>query len=266
MAYTTEQKLEFECQKLQQEIEKLTEEVKNIKRPFIRQPTTIFGAIPLLISIALNLQQCSKTKNAEDLAKIEFARTSLKTEQIRRDNDSLEKRKTELGVNIALAKSQLQTVVDSVNEMNRHITELAGQLASSTTSTPQAKETIADIQQTANNINQVGKYAVANIDMKNNSFKVSTFKNEPLARLKWKEGFDALVNNDMEKAIAAFTASENAWNGYHNAYELARYLRSKANIASDPSVRKEIIYKVLNDYSGFAPKESIAALKKESGS
>lgn len=259
MEYSTEEKLRLECLKLDEEVKKLREEVKNIQRPFIRQPSTIWGAIPLLISVAFNFQQCSKTQNAEGLAKIELARATFNAQIAKHENDSLEKRKKELETNIALAKAQLQNAVDSFGKVSAQISLLAA----ATPSTPQTKEAIANIQQTVSNINQAGKYALANIDMKSSSYKQSAVKNEPLARQRWKDGFAALVNNNIEDAVTAFTESENAYNGYHHAYELSRYLRSKENNATDPATRKDIIRKVLSDYSGFAPKESIEALKKE---
>jgi len=259
MQHTIEDKLSLECQKLDEEVKKLKVEVKNIQRPFFRQPSTIWGAVPLLISVALNLQQCSKTKNAEEMSKIELASAKLNTLITKVELDSLDKSKKELEANIVLAKIQVQSVVDSVNKRS----ETINQFIASTPSSPAKTEAIADLQQTISNINKVGKYAVANIEMKSSSFKVSAVKDVPLAKSKWIQGFTALVNNEIEKAISAFTEAENACNGYHHAYELARYLRSKANIASDLEGRKVILRKVVSDYSGFAPKESIDALKKE---
>ncbi len=257
--YSTEEKLQLECQKLDREVKKLKIEVENIQRPFFRQPTTIWGAIPLLISVLINFQQCSKTKNAEERAQINYERTMLNIEKAKHENDSLIKRKEEITHNISLAKLQLQSVLDTIGN---HFTKLADKF-DSTTPSPKNREAIVEVKQELTNINQAGKYAIANIDMKSSSFKISAIKDMPLARQKWQEGFDNLISNRIEDAISSFTASENAYNGYHHAYELARYLRSKANSASDPEARKEIIRTVLSKYSEFAPPDAIIALKKE---
>lgn len=259
MPYTNEQKLQYECEKLEKEVEKLKVEVKNIKRPYFLQPSTIWAAIPLFISIMINLGQCSSSKREKQMADIQLAQTKYDLKMIGYEKDSLEKRKTELADNIALAQSQLNTVLDSTQK----IKELAVQLTNSMPASPTTEKIIEHIQQTVRGIDTAGKYAVANIDMKSSTFRVSKERNMTLAKQKWENGFDALVKNDIEAAINSFTASENACNGYHHAYELARYLRSKANIAADPEGRKEIIRTVLGKYSGFAPPESITALKKE---
>ncbi len=156
--------------------------------------------------------------------------------------------------------TQLQGVQDSITVASTQINELATRLASSSATT-QTKEAITDIQQTVSNINQVSKYAVANIDMKSSSFKISAYKNEASAKQYEQEGYKALIDGDIEKAISAFTASENAYNGYHQVYELARYLRTNTAQFAVPDGRKDMIGVVLGKFSGYASPDIKASLK-----
>lgn len=40
------------------------------------------------------------------------------------------------------------------------------------------------------------------------------------------QGFDALIKRDAPAAIAAFDKAEATYNGYHNAYDISRYLKN----------------------------------------
>ncbi|WP_202704271.1 hypothetical protein, partial [Flavobacterium sp. UGB4466] len=59
-------------------------------------------------------------------------------------------------------------------------------------------------------------------------------------------GFKFLINKDVNAAIESFTESENSYNGFHNVYEIARYLsRNKANLLNKNSAQWKSVYKMI---------------------
>ena len=253
MQYTNEDKLKFECEKLEHEI-------KTMKRPFYRVPGTWFAAIPLIFSIGASYLQYNDNKSVQREAEIKHQLTLLNIEKSGRINDSLKNVRNELEVRIPLAKAQLQGVLDSVEGVTKQLQAYADNM---TASTPQAQKAIENIQHTVSNLSKAGKYAVANIDVRNATFKVSPVKNDLLAKQKEKEGFSALVKGEYDIAATAFTDAENAYNGYHNVYELARLLKSKAGNVQDPERKKELLKIIVAKYAAYAAPEVVEALKKQ---
>ncbi|SEE21149.1 hypothetical protein SAMN04487765_1775 [Tenacibaculum sp. MAR_2010_89] len=81
-------------------------------------------------------------------------------------------------------------------------------------------------------------------------------QNFKLALQKELEGFSLLIDKDIEGAILAFSESENAYNSFHQVYEIEKYLKSKLQseeVKSDEFWK--IIYKdLLEKYSWKMPK------------
>lgn len=83
------------------------------------------------------------------------------------------------------------------------------------------------------------------------------------ARSLEREGFLALRREDYAGAARLFTKSENAYNGFHSVYELAKLLRNNATAMQKDSIVKREILKSINDkYSGYAPGEVQTWLQK----
>jgi len=72
------------------------------------------------------------------------------------------------------------------------------------------------------------------------------------------EGFLALLEKNIEEAITAFSRSENAYNSFHQVYEIERYLKeqNKSNKIKDDNFWKSIYKDLLENYSWKMP-ESI---------
>lgn len=66
------------------------------------------------------------------------------------------------------------------------------------------------------------------------TYEKTTTKND-LAKAKMEEGigFEFLLKKDVSNAINAFTRSENAYNKYHQVYEISQYLRKKNSELKD---------------------------------
>jgi ATP-dependent 26S proteasome regulatory subunit len=72
---------------------------------------------------------------------------------------------------------------------------------------------------------------------------------------KEREGFQALIAGNYDRSIAAFQASENAYNSYHNVYDLARLLRKNKSQMDNPAKRKEVFQTIVKKHSYGAPSD-----------
>ncbi|HEY8959051.1 hypothetical protein [Chitinophaga sp.] len=85
-------------------------------------------------------------------------------------------------------------------------------------------------------------------------------RNEGLARSYEMTGFKSLLSKDLGSAINNFKMSENSYNGYHMAYDIARYLQTVKTGASEDDINwKDIYQELLRKYSWKMP----ADIKKE---
>jgi hypothetical protein len=81
------------------------------------------------------------------------------------------------------------------------------------------------------------------------------------------QGFDALLERNLEAAIAAFSGAAKAWPGYHNVAEIERLLRtSQAQIAGGGDDAWQKLYRtILTQYSWGMPSASRAAMRDKAG-
>ena len=77
---------------------------------------------------------------------------------------------------------------------------------------------------------------------------------------KEREGFNNLIAGDYPEAIAAFEAAEEAYNGFHQVYEIARVLRS-ADL-DNPEERNRVFRKIIEEYSWKAPEDALNKLEE----
>jgi len=80
-------------------------------------------------------------------------------------------------------------------------------------------------------------------------------KDKKTALEKEREGFQALIAGNYDGAMAAFQASEDAYNSFNNVYELARLLRSNKSQMNNPAKRKEVFQTIVKKYSFGAPRD-----------
>ena len=80
------------------------------------------------------------------------------------------------------------------------------------------------------------------------------------------EGFMAVLDKNIEAAITAFSRSENAYNSFHQVYEIENYLRekNKSNDIKDDNFWKSIYKDLLEKYSWKMPKSIKEELIKKS--
>ncbi|MEO6589792.1 MAG: DUF308 domain-containing protein [Pyrinomonadaceae bacterium] len=94
-----------------------------------------------------------------------------------------------------------------------------------------------------------------------NSSKTPTDTQRQFAKVKEREGFENLIAGDYESSINAFQTSEDAWNGYHNTYDIARLLRKNKTQMDEPGKKKEVFGIIVSQYSYGAPTDLLEQIK-----
>jgi hypothetical protein len=247
-------------EKLYYEVEKLKLEGKALKRPYAGQPATWVTLGGFLISVVLNLSQCSKTKNEAEMAEIRLARTQLAQEKGKKVNDSIALATTSLNVKMKNSKYQLDNIqrrIDgATNDLNKVLLVL-----NSKNSSPKSGQILADVKSTLNQINKLNNNAAS--DFRNPVSEATLTKDLLTAKNKEQAGFQALVDGNFTGAAGAFQDAENAYNGYHWAYELARLLRDQnRNGLKTESDKKALLLTIVSKYSRGAPQDLIDKLKQ----
>lgn len=82
---------------------------------------------------------------------------------------------------------------------------------------------------------------------------VETTTNLNDARAMELEGFKAIANKDLEKAICSFQASDSIYPTYHASYEIANYLKANREKSSDSDFWKDVYDYVQTNYWGYIP-------------
>lgn len=86
-----------------------------------------------------------------------------------------------------------------------------------------------------------------------------------LARTKERDGFQSLLDGNFLKAQDDFQQSENAYNGFHQVYEIARLLRTRKSDFNSPDAKKEILQTIVKEDFRGAPPDLFDKLKQASG-
>lgn len=105
----------------------------------------------------------------------------------------------------------------------------------------------------------VGNQLIKELGISDKSFTADSKKSRNVNNAKKfeEEGFQFLIDKEVDSAIASFIKSENSYNGYHQVYEIAKYLRKNENKLSDKNSKFWITaYKtILSDFSYKLPPE-----------
>lgn len=83
-----------------------------------------------------------------------------------------------------------------------------------------------------------------------------------LAIEKEREGFESLIEGQFEKAIISFETAEKIYPSFHQAYEIAKLLKNERLKLGNSEDYKNILRKIVDNYSWKAPKDLIDELRK----
>ena len=78
-----------------------------------------------------------------------------------------------------------------------------------------------------------------------------------------KKGFDCLLDKDYKGALSCFITAENIYTGYHNCYEIGRYLKSNNDLSDKSSPKwNELYNKLVVNWSWGMDKDYKERFKK----
>jgi len=86
--------------------------------------------------------------------------------------------------------------------------------------------------------------------------------NYALAIEKEREGFEALIEGQFEKAVISFETAERIYPSFHQVHEIAKLLKKEGTKLDNPEERKKIFCKIGKYYSWKSPKDLIDELRK----
>ena len=243
-----------ELDKLQQEVEKLKLEIKILKRPFTAQPTTWFTLVGLLLSVAINFTQCSKEEIIRERNKLEDVRSANTRDSLKREVQFLSEQKN-------FAENDLANTERRVIEVKK---ELASLEKTALNLTPENKTKLGNIKDDLTRVSVMTKNTTQNINSSPIVSSQNYKKDLEIAKQKERNGFKSLLAEDYTNAAISFQDAENASNGYHWVYELARLIRNnKAQLYNNPSKRAEILKIVVDKYSEAAPADLLNQIRDE---
>lgn len=223
--------------KLKHEVEKLAEEIRVLQHPF-RQPTVVIGGIALIVSLAGNIGQALTYDSQATIAKADVAQAKL-------DRFEMENKRDQAKTEFEKFQNQIASFKKQLNDTNN------------SSNCEQTQKALGDLQQSVTNLQQSAQLTTQSL----NTSESGETQKYRIARDKEREGFQDLINGDYDGAQAAFEASENAYNSYHNVYELARLVRDNKSQLSNPAKKKEVFQKIVKDLSYGAPPDLLAQIK-----
>lgn len=248
MAFTPEDKLRFEIEKLQLDIQEK-------KRSFFNQPSFWIPVLTIAISFSANVLQWSNSKNEKTLVDIQIAQAKLDKQKA---DDQLKALQQQIDAAQAAYESTNQKIAEAEKRLQEATEKLgASQSPQVAAAAAEAGRVLADARQ----INQRGLEGLRSVDI---AGPQRIGKNAALATAKEREGFEKLIAGDYDGAAQAFQDAENAFSGFHAAFEISKLLKARRSDLNDPAKRKEVFQIIATKLSYGAPPEIISKLKEMS--
>lgn len=199
----------------------------------------IVGAL-IFSSFYLNRQIKESNRLKEEADKLSEAVSDKKAEAAALDQ-KIEEQKRQI-------VDTQNTLINITETLKKNDPKVAENVLAQVEKDPQSKAVIQDVKTAAPLITKSPTAPTKTNDLKT-------------AQAKEREGFQSLLNGNYDQAIAAFQASENAYNSYHQVYELARFVRRNKEQFNDPANKKELFQKIVSDYSYGAPPDLLGQIK-----
>jgi len=234
MSYKPEDKLEYE-------VEKIIAEIKVLKKPYLQLSFWV-GIIALGLSFAGNVGQALTYESRAVIAKADVAQAKLDMLDMNNKRD--------------LAKAEFEKVQMGLNEIKASVAKVQ-----ETAVSPQTQESLKDVEKQLLTLEQTTQATTDNLD-KSESSATTTFRGKlATAKEKEREGFQSLIDGNYDDAINSFQESEDSFNTYHNAYDIAKLLRENKTRLNDPTVKKEVFKTIVNKHSYGAPSDLFKEVK-----
>jgi hypothetical protein len=238
MPYKPEDKLEYE-------VEKIIEEIKILKRPYLQLSFWI-GLVALGLSVAGNVGQALTYESRAIIAKADAAQAKLDMIEMNNKRDQ--------------AKLEFEKVQMALNDVRNSVTQ-----AQQTSVSPQTQQTLNDVQKKISNLEQTTQATVENLDQSESPATTDFRGKLAMAKEKERAGFQNLIDGNYDAAIQAFQESENSFNSYHNAYDIAKLLRENKTRLDDPAVKKAVFKTIVTKHAYGAPPDLFKEVKVIAG-
>ncbi|MEO8042660.1 MAG: hypothetical protein ABI646_08630, partial [Acidobacteriota bacterium] len=198
--------------------------------------------IALGLSIAGNVGQALTYESRAVIAKADVAQAKLDMIEMNNKRD--------------LAKAEFEKLRFGLSEIKDSVTE-----AQQSASSPQTEQTLKNVENKINNLEQATQATAENLD-KSESSATTHFRGKlATAEEKEREGFQNLIKGDYDGAIKSFQDSEDSFNSYHNAYDIAKLLKENKSQLDDPAVKKEVFKTIVNKHAYGAPPDLFKEVK-----
>ena len=102
---------------------------------------------------------------------------------------------------------------------------------------------------------QASKEVLEEVSKRDTTYVVNKFNNYDKARMYELNGFEALLNRNINDAIDFFMASENMYNGYHASYEICQYLRNNKTSVKKNDFWKETYLYIIEKHYYYIPSD-----------
>jgi hypothetical protein len=245
-----------EKDKLQAEVRKLRAEIKLLARPYLQQPTSWIALGTLALSLVANYMQHSESQSDSKLAQASAKEANAQRTTYQYDVDRLADKELQLQ---AAVKAK-QIVLDEQGVQFADYTQKLHDLQEQISRVGATKESLAkivdDLKRSTQQFERSSTETAQSL-----STPISKTHDIGSARKLEEKGFALLIAGDFEGAQTAFAGSENANNGYHQSYEIARLLRQNRMRLVDPEVRKSVLQTISTRYSLYASDEQLKLLK-----
>lgn len=158
------------------------------------------------------------------------------------------------------------TLLNEIKELENSKTRLTNEVKTKDTIISIQEDIIAQSSDTST-VNKGKELEKALIEPISTHFTVTNKKNASieLAHQYEREGFNHLLDKDINNAIKSFRKSENSFNSFHTVYEIAVFLeKNKTNLSTkNEIVWKQTYSKLINDYSWKMPKDIKSKLEEK---
>ena len=194
---------------------------------------TLAGVLIVVASLLFSFFQLSKLNNEIDEKRNESAELDRKLDENRRELEFQEQQLSKARKDRDEKEKDLAVVIESIPQ---------NALKQTVEKNPEIKQIVEQVNETKPVSSPT---PTPNRPVQSNDKKIALEKE--------REGFQALIAGNYDGAIAAFQASENAYNSFHNVYDLARLLRKNKAQMDDPAKRKEVFQTIVKKHFYGAP-------------
>ena len=225
------------------EVLKLRAEEKSLSRPYTRQPAFWIALVTILVSLVGNWYQFSAAEVRDKLAQIE-------EKEHKHNADQYAEQELQLKASIASKEQVLDEQAAQLADLQSKLQATQAEISKAGATRESLAKAVEDLKQSVRQAEQSTTEATQSL-----SKPLTATRDVALARDLELKGYQALTEKRFDDALSAFNSSENAANGYHYSYEIARLLRQRKDDLGTASGQREVLAKVASKYSGYATPE-----------